>query len=69
MESIREIVVPENNKIELTVPDHFIGKTIEVIAFEIEEEKTSKSFKKKTFDAIKLDLSGYKFNRDEANER
>jgi hypothetical protein len=69
MESIREIVVPENNKIELTVPDHFIGKTIEVIAFEIEEEKTSKSFKKKTSDAIKLDLSGYKFNRDEANER
>ncbi len=35
MESIREIVVPENNKIELTIPDNFIGKRIEVIAFEM----------------------------------
>ena len=69
MESIREIFVPKSNKLELNIPDHFIGKTIEVIAFEIEEKKTSKSLKKKTFDAIKLDLSGYKFNRDEANER
>ena len=69
MESIREIVVPENNKIELTVPDHFIGKRIEVLAFEMEEKEDSGHLEKKTFDALKLDLSGYKFNREEANER
>ncbi|HET7119335.1 MAG TPA: hypothetical protein VFI29_22760 [Hanamia sp.] len=70
MELIREIVVPENNKIELTVPDNFIGKRIEVFAFEMEEKaKIPKSSKKKTFDAIKLDLTGFKFNREEANER
>jgi hypothetical protein len=39
MESIREIFVPATNKLELNIPDHFIGKTIEVIAFEIEEKK------------------------------
>lgn len=70
MESIREIVVPKNNKIELIVPDNFIGQEIEVLAIKI-ENKTSKSKEKKgkSFDAIKLDLSGFKFNREEANER
>ena len=70
MESIREIVVPENNKIELTIPDNFIGKKIEVLAFELEEkQKVSKGGRKKSFNAIKLDLSDFKFNREEANER
>ena len=70
MESIREIVIPENNKIELTIPDNFIGKKIEVLAFELEEkQKVSKGGRKKSFNAIKLDLSGFKFNREEANER
>ncbi len=67
MESIREIVVPENNKIELTIPDNFIGKRIEVLAFEIEEKISD--LKVKSFDAIKLNLAEYKFNREEANER
>jgi hypothetical protein len=67
MESIREIVVPENNKIELTIPDNFIGKRIEVLAFEIEEKISD--LKGKSFDAIKLNLAEYKFNREEANER
>lgn len=48
MESIREIIVPKNNKLELIIPDHFIGKTIEVLAFEIEEKKdTLKGSKKR----------------------
>ena len=70
MESIREIVVPESNQILLSIPDNFIGKRIEVLAFEMEEKsKISKTPKKKSFDAIKLDLSEFKFNREEANER
>ena len=70
MESIREIVVPKNNKIELIVPDNFIGEMIEVLAFKIgKETNVSKELKSKSFDAIKLDLSGYKFDREEANER
>jgi hypothetical protein len=70
MESIREIVVPESNQILLSIPDNFIGKRIEVLAFEMEEKsKISKTPKKKSFDAIELDLSEFKFNREEANER
>ena len=70
MESIREIIVPENNKIELTIPDNFIGKRIEVIAFEMEDQIGDfNNLKRKTFDAIKINLSGFKFNREEANER
>lgn len=70
MESIREVFIPENNKIVLTIPDTFIGKKIEVFATEVKKkEENSKERKKKTFDAIKLDLTGFKFNREEANER
>ena len=70
VESIREIIVPENNKIELTIPDNFIGKRIEVIAFEtVDQISDSNILKRKTFDAIKINLSGFKFNREEANER
>ena len=68
MESIREIVIPENNKIELIVPDNFIGEEVVVFAIKIDKE-TSQLKKDKSFDAIKLDLSGFKFNREEANER
>lgn len=68
MESIREIVIPANNKIELIVPDNFIGEEVEVFAIKIDKE-TSQLKKDKSFDAIKLDLSGFKFNREEANER
>ena len=70
MESVRAIVVPENNKIELIVPDNFIGEEIEVLAIKIDKEKSGfNKLKGKSFDAIKLNLSGFKFNRQEANER
>lgn len=69
MESIREIVVPKNNKIELTIPDNFIGAEVEVLAFKIERGDDLKSSQKKSFNAIKLDLTNFKFNREEANER
>ncbi len=69
MESIREVVIPESNKIELTIPDNFIGQKVEVFAFIEEKKGTERMKKKKTFNAIKLDLTGFKFNREEANER
>ena len=70
MESIREIVVPENNKIELTVPDNFIGKRIEVIALEMEDSPAEiKNILKRPFTVANVKVEGYKFNREEANER
>ncbi len=69
MESIREIVVPANNKIELTIPDNFIGKKIEVIAFEMEEFAVSPQKLNRPFTVADVKIEGYKFNREEANER
>ncbi len=68
---IRTIVKADRNDFTLQLPDEFLGKEIEIIAFVIEEVKTkAKNFKKsKSFSAIQLDTRGYKFNRDEANER
>jgi len=68
---IRTIITVEDNKLTLTLPDHFLGKEIEVIAFVIEEakDKTTNFKKAKTFTAIQLDTRGFKFNRNEANER
>ena len=68
---IRTIVTIDKNNFPLFLPDDFLGKQIEVIAFVIEETKTkiTKLKKNKTFSAIQLDTRGYKFNRDDANER
>lgn len=70
MESIREIVVPESNKIELIIPDNFIGKRIEVLAFEIEDLSVGiKNKSNRTFTVANVKVEDYKFNREEANER
>ena len=70
MESIRKIVIPKNNKIELTVPDNFIGKRIEVIALEMDEPSTEiKNISKRAFTIANVKVEGYKFAREEANER
>ena len=43
---IREIVKPEGNTYILNLPDEMVGKTLEVIAFEIEEIKCRTTGKK-----------------------
>jgi hypothetical protein len=68
MESIREIVIPENNKIELTVPDNFIGKKIEIIAFEADDSSLEiKNKSNRPFTVANVKVEGYKFSREEAN--
>ena len=70
MESIREIIVPENNKIVLTIPDKFIGKRIEVFATEIEDSPIGDQKRiRQPFIVADARVEGYKFNREEANER
>ena len=78
MELIRKIIVPTGNSYVLTLPDEMIGKRVEVIAFElnkdipvIDGESVDQS---QIVDEIKgifkenlVDMSGFKFNREEAN--
>lgn len=70
---IRTIVKAEGTTLTLSLPENYRGKKIEIIAFavdEIEAETRASSEKEvKTFSALELDTKGYKFNREEANER
>ncbi|MBK7409870.1 MAG: hypothetical protein IPL49_19520 [Saprospirales bacterium] len=61
----------EKNNLTILVPDNFLGKQVEIIAFIIDESKPEGVIlkKAKAFSAIQLDTKGFKFNRDEANER
>ena len=79
MELVREIIYPTENNYTLRLPDEMIGKQVEVIAFEI--EKTSKKEVSDKMERVKeslqnlqsifkdnrVDLSNFKFDRDEAN--
>ena len=69
MESIREIVVPQNNKIEISIPDNFIGERIEVIALRMEDASIQRKKITQPFIVADVKIKDYKFNREEANER
>ncbi|MCF2503123.1 hypothetical protein L0663_07040 [Dyadobacter sp. CY107] len=78
MELIREIIVPTGNSYTLNLPDEMIGKQVEVIAFEIENrvqdvdieskerEQKIEQIREIYKDSL-VDLSNFKFDRDEAN--
>lgn len=74
---LRQIVKPTQNTLTLQLPDDLIGKTVEVIAFELEERSSATADKRynrriediaELFDQYRVDLSSFKFNRDEAND-
>ena len=68
---IRAIITADKNNLTLSLPDNFLGKQVEIIVFIIDEAKSQVAgFKKaKTFSAVQLDTRGFKFDRDDANER
>jgi len=55
----------------LSVPENYIGKEMEVIAFTKKEGFNEYEITKKdvSFTALSIDTKGFKFNRNEANER
>ena len=68
---IRTIVTPNDKTFTLVLPDNFLGKQIEVIAFVV-EVAIQRAQKKVSFTVLEVaeDLKkSYLFNRDEANER
>ena len=68
---IRTIVKTNNNTLTFSIPDKYVGKELEVIAFAKDEgfDVVSNSKKKVSFTVLHTDVKDYKFNRDEANER
>ena len=74
-----QIITPLDPSFTLHFPNDMLGKTIEIIAFELNEQKgrlpkiddseklvRSKRIEDLTKDKL-IDLSNFKFNRDEAN--
>jgi len=68
---IRTIITVEGNKLTLSLPDNFLGKQIEVIAFVLEEavQKSKENVSFTILDVPNEIKENYRFNRDEANER
>lgn len=68
----REIIIPTDTTQTIEFPEEFIGKQVEIIAFPIEEKETNQSKAEKAFKFWKkhsIDMSHFKFDRNEANER
>ncbi|KQS26784.1 hypothetical protein [Dyadobacter sp. Leaf189] len=74
----RKVFVAEHSEdLMVRLPDEYLHKGIEVIAFELDSNTDELYAAKKDaarkamrfFDSIQVDLSHYRFNRDEANER
>lgn len=68
---IRTTLTTDTQTISFNVPMDYIGKELEVIVFAKNEglNKEIPTQKKVSFSAISIDTLGFKFNRDEANER
>lgn len=67
---IRTIIRTKSNTLTFTIPDRYIGKELEEIAFERDEAiEEIRSNKDVAFTVLHTDVKNYKFNRDEANER
>lgn len=70
MELIREVRKVLSNDFIMHLPDDFINKDVEIVIRKINKGGQYKRQKRKPeFTALQLNTKGFKFNREEANER
>jgi hypothetical protein len=64
---IRTVITSKNNSLVLPLPDEYVGRQLEVIAFAIDEpvKQVKNTLAKDIFKSMKLDTRGFKFDRDE----
>jgi hypothetical protein len=75
---VRQIFIPDQTTLTLEIPESFVGKRIELLAFEVEEDSSTiyknidKSEKlnrlNESLEGYKVDLSNYTFDRNQAND-
>jgi hypothetical protein len=69
---MRQIVIPSASNHTVELPELYYGKRVMVTVSAL-DEKTNRFAKAKEarafFNSIQVDMSGFKFNREEANER
>jgi hypothetical protein len=68
-----QIIVPTSNILQIQIPDNLVGKELEFSyeekATKAKQNPTTSKFKASDiFKDCRVDLSNYKFNRDEAND-
>lgn len=73
---IRQIIIPQGSVVTVHLPQEMVGKKIEVLAFEIDsvtpgntpltKEERLQQIEALTAPSL-VDLSNFKFDRDEAN--
>ncbi len=69
---VRTILTAKGNTLTLALPDSFVGKQIEVIAFTLDDTAQpgeSQQPKQVSFTVLNVPDKSFKFNREEANER
>ncbi len=70
MQVIREVRTVLSNDFTLHVPDEFLNNDVEIVIKKIKSKGLQKKKKSRPeFKALILDTRGFKFNREEANER
>jgi len=78
---VRQIVVPENSRLLIDLPEEYVGRSIEVLAFPLNETENSPLEEptdaerearlerlNKSLEGLTFNSGGYKFNREEAND-
>ena len=71
----RQIIVPNERQFTITFPANFVGKEVELIAFTLKETELVTDKEQLTKEALhfwdshSVDMSNFKFDREEANER
>ena len=66
---VHQIITAENLNLEITLPEDYLGKEVEVIAFVVEKKEKPFVKLKNPFTTLQIDTRGFKFDRDETNER
>jgi len=68
---VRTAVTPKTKTVFFNVPEDYVGREPEVIAFTKNKglQTSAVAIKQVSFAALSIDTQGFKFNRDEANER
>jgi|APTNR8051073442_1049403.scaffolds.fasta_scaffold21020_3 hypothetical protein len=70
---LRTTVIPDKiaYQLQILLPEHYVGKEVEVIVFAKDEgvQGEVSSDKRISFTVLKTNGKPYKFNREEANER
>ncbi len=66
---LRTILTITQKNLTIDLPEAFVGRQVEILAFIIDKTSSTSNSARKTFTSLKLDTRNFKFNREEANER